>query len=47
MKCSLGLPSECVGCRARTVLRINEQPVCLNCAEHEPPAARVLKATGA
>jgi hypothetical protein len=42
MKCSLGLPAECVGCGTHTVLRINAQPVCLNCGEHEPPASRVL-----
>ncbi len=42
MKCSLGLPTECVGCSAHTVMRINGQPVCLDCAEYEPPASRVL-----
>ena len=43
MKCSLGLPAKCVGCSTHTVMRINEQPVCLDCAEHEPPASRVLQ----
>jgi hypothetical protein len=43
MKCSFGLPVECVGCSTRTVMRINEQPVCLACAEYEPPAPRVLE----
>jgi hypothetical protein len=42
MKCSLGLPADCVGCSTHTVMRINGQPVCLDCAEHEPPASRVL-----
>ncbi|HEX5226928.1 MAG TPA: hypothetical protein VFW44_04425 [Bryobacteraceae bacterium] len=42
MKSSLGLPAECIGCRAQTVLRINGQPVCLECAEQEPPAAHVV-----
>jgi hypothetical protein len=43
MKLTLGLPAECVGCGAHTVLRINEEPVCLDCGEHEPPAPRVLQ----
>jgi len=43
MKTSLGLPAECVGCSTHTVMRINGQPVCLSCAEQEPPAARVLE----
>jgi hypothetical protein len=42
MKGSLGLPAECVGCSTHTVMRINGQPVCLDCAEYEPPASRVL-----
>jgi hypothetical protein len=43
MNCSLGLPAECVGCSTHTVLRLNGQPVCLSCGEHEPPAPRVLE----
>ena len=43
MDCSLGLPTECVGCSTKTVVRINDKPVCLHCAEHEPPSSRVLQ----
>lgn len=43
MKYSLGLPADCVCCSTHTVMRINGQPVCLDCGAHEPPAVRVLK----
>jgi hypothetical protein len=43
MNCSLGLPTECVCCSTHTVMRINDQPVCLDCAAYEPPASRVRK----
>jgi hypothetical protein len=42
MNWTLGLPTECVGCSTKTVMRINGNPVCKVCAEHEPPAPRVL-----
>ena len=42
MKYSLALPGTCVCCSTQTVMRINGQPVCLNCGAHEPPSSRVL-----
>jgi hypothetical protein len=41
MKCSLGLPAECVCCSTHTVMRLNGQAVCLDCAAYEPPPSRV------
>jgi hypothetical protein len=41
MKCSVGLPTECVCCNTQTVMRLNGQPVCLDCAAYEPPPPRV------
>ncbi len=43
MKSSLGLPAKCVGCSEQTVVRLNGQPVCLDCAGQEPPAAHIME----
>jgi hypothetical protein len=43
MNWTLGLPAECVGCSTKTVVRINGEAVCMDCAEHEPPTTRVLQ----